>query len=147
VVGFQNQGRKAMKYSKVKEMVAGLRELADFLEERGHLLPVDYLSINVHDYIFDDSVYSNRQHKMTAQEKMRVLAKALDKAEKHYQGDYFDLRRKFGPIQLEFTVSRDKICERVVVGTKEVPERVVPARTEEIVEWVCNDPILREDAA
>jgi hypothetical protein len=48
----------------------------------------------------------------------------------------------------------NKICERVVVGTREVPEkvipptegRIIPAHIEEIVEWRCK-PFLGTDPA
>lgn len=131
-----------MKYKKAQELAQGLRELADFVEERGHTLPIDNLDVTVHDWVWDDQYYSKRETKLDAREKMRLIAKALGNAEKVYQGDYFDLRKKFGPVRLEFTVNRSKVCERVVVGTKEIPERILEAHTKEIVEWVCTDPIL-----
>jgi len=54
--------------------------------------------------------------------------------------------------KLLITSWKDKVCERVVVGTREIPERVVPAtegytvpaRTEEIVEYRCT-PFLKTE--
>ena len=54
--------------------------------------------------------------------------------------------------RVRITTWHSKICERVVVGTREVPEEVVPptkgyvvpAHTEEIVEWRCR-PILQTE--
>jgi hypothetical protein len=47
--------------------------------------------------------------------------------------------------------SHEKVCERVVVGTKHIPETVlparpetiVPARDEEVVKWIC-PPLLAD---
>jgi len=36
-----------------------------------------------------------------------------------------------------YYVKREAVCTRRVVGTKEIPEQIVPARTEEVVEWDC----------
>jgi hypothetical protein len=51
---------------------------------------------------------------------------------------------------VRITSWHDKVCERVVVGTRElpevrIPETIIPARTEEIVEWRCK-PFLGEAA-
>lgn len=74
------------------------------------------------------------------------------RVEKQY-GEYGKVLLHFGPIYLQVYASREDVCERVVVGTREVeveepdPEALaaVPTvkRTEivEVVEWQCH-PIL-----
>lgn len=64
----------------------------------------------------------------------------------------------WGPVSLEAFATREQVCERVVVGTKEITEEVpdpealaaVPkverTRTEEIVEWRCQ-PLLAPSEA
>jgi hypothetical protein len=42
--------------------------------------------------------------------------------------------------EITYYVKREAVCTKKVIGTKEVPEQVIPARTEEIVEWDC-EPI------
>ena len=72
---------------------------------------------------------------------------------KEYTDDYGKVLLHFGPVYLQAYTNRDEVCERVVVGTREVVEEVkdpealaaVPTitqkRTEEIVEWQCR-PLL-----
>jgi hypothetical protein len=52
-----------------------------------------------------------------------------------------------GEYTIKYYTRRDNICERKVVGMKQVPEKVIPARVipahqEEIVEWECPDSVL-----
>jgi hypothetical protein len=47
--------------------------------------------------------------------------------------------------RIKYAVHREAVCERRVVGKKQVEERVIPAREEEVVEWVCNDKSLLDD--
>lgn len=48
--------------------------------------------------------------------------------------------------EIEYSVKRDAVCERKVVGKKHIEERVLPAHDEEEVEWICNDKsLLAED--
>ncbi|GLZ34857.1 hypothetical protein Lesp02_70440 [Lentzea sp. NBRC 105346] len=66
---------------------------------------------------------------------------------------WFNVDLTFGCVGLHVYAARDEVCERVVVGTREVVEEVpdpealaaVPTttvtRTEEIVEWQCK-PLL-----
>lgn len=134
-----------MRYKAAQELADGLRELADFVETVGPKLPVDLDAPYLTAWVFDDYKGVEAKHWLTAREKMRRIVKLVGKADKVYKENYFDLRKYFGPIKLEFTTNRANVCERKVVGTKEIPEHVVAARTEDIVEWVCNDPLLRAD--
>lgn len=130
-----------MKYKHRDELVEGLRSLADFIEERGLELPIDSPSVELSEWLYDD--YYGRK-KRTARDKIRHVAKIIGRAEKSF--DYrFDLTRKFGPfVSLEFSVSRETVCERRVIGKKTVPAQVhsSPERVEDVVEWICVDPIL-----
>ena len=80
----------------------------------------------------------------------KILA-AMGSCEKQYVGDFFRLAKKFGAITLIYHFYRDKVCTRRVVGTKVVPEEVIPAREAqvipetvvEIVEWDCGEPLLK----
>jgi hypothetical protein len=75
------------------------------------------------------------------------------RVEKSYGDDYGKVLLHFGPIYLQVYSLRDEVCERVVLGTREVVEEVqdpvalaaVPTitqtRTEDIVEWQCR-PLL-----
>ena len=46
---------------------------------------------------------------------------------------------------VEFNVPRTQVCTRRVVGLTSVPERIIPAHQEEIVEWDC-EPLLGDEA-
>ena len=64
-----------------------------------------------------------------------------------FKKEYTDAFVHINPIGLEnvfsILIDRQTVCTRKVVGTKEVPERVIPAHVEEIVEWDCK-PMLAE---
>lgn len=130
-----------MKYKERDELVAGLRELADFIEAKGLQLPSMDVKATAWVYGYDPKTYQDNP--VRAHLTMRKAAKTLGVAQKQYSNNYFDLIRKFGPIKLEITTPRRNICERKVVGTREIEEQVIPARIEEIVEWECYDPLLR----
>lgn len=54
-------------------------------------------------------------------------------------------------LQLQMRCQRDQVCDRKVVGTRHVPEKVIPAQVipaheEDIVEWDCK-PILAKRTA
>lgn len=44
--------------------------------------------------------------------------------------------------EVYYKAKRELICTKKVVGTEEVPEKVIPARTKEIVEWECEPTSL-----
>lgn len=65
---------------------------------------------------------------------------------KNVDTNYFNLNGKVGEAFVQLTVSRNIVCERVVVGTetKLVPDPEAPKVEveQEIVEWVCPDSLL-----
>jgi hypothetical protein len=118
-----------------EELVKGLREVADFYEARPELeLPSD-----VRLQVF--GAY--------AKEALQKVLRQVGGCEKDYSGGLLYVRKSFGKVQLEFIASRDRVCERVAVGTKIEPatkEYVIAAQPErevEVVEWRCG-PILEE---
>ena len=120
------------------EFAKDLRALADWYEQHpGAPLPL-FPVLNI--FADDDPV------------KAKAQFRKLGEFEKEYQGDWFVGKKQFGSLRLELNTKRDKVCRRVVVGTREVPEHIIPAQpesivpahTEEITEWRC-DPILSDE--
>lgn len=82
----------------------------------------------------------------------KVVLRTIGSFEKNYKDDSFEARKPWGDHTLVLKAQRDAVCQKVVTGTREVPEtvepsyytpeRIIPAHTEEIVEWQCDDPIL-----
>ena len=124
-----------------QEYVAGLRALADWYEQRPDV-PLPEAEISVYGV-------TGRTDTETEKEAAQWIMREATPCEKHYVDDLFHLKKAFGPITLRFVFWRNKVCERIVVATEEVPERVVPAQPErvepahvkEIVEWRC-EPVL-----
>ncbi|NUR80753.1 MAG: hypothetical protein HOQ21_09955 [Dermatophilaceae bacterium] len=87
----------------------------------------------------------------------RAAKAAKANVTKNATDDFFGIQVTFGPIAVHVYAPREEVCERVVVGTREVTEEVpdpellaaVPTttvtRTEEIVEWECR-PLLAAEA-
>ena len=88
-------------------------------------------------------------------DEFKRLAKSFGACEKVIRDDYYILRKRFGPIIFDLFSTRTSVCERVQVGEKEIPEQVIPARSEEIVpahkepiyEWKCPESILADTKA
>lgn len=81
-------------------------------------------------------------------EEVRRLARELapcDKAVGGTDSGTFTLSRRFGDLTLKFVFWRSAVCTRRIVGMVEVPERVTPAHTKELVEWDCPDSVLSHD--
>lgn len=108
-----------------REFIAGLRGLAAYIEERPDL-PVPPFGETLHVFLRD-------------KDQLQQVARAMGHADKEFSEDWVYLIRRFGNVEVRFTIERQKICKRTVIGTREVP-----ARTEEIVEWECSDSILSE---
>jgi hypothetical protein len=134
-----------MKYRERDELVEGLRALADFIEAKGLDLPIEYPEVKLDIWIYDDYDVNAKPIEGTARAKLREVAKVLGKAEKGTVSEYFTLTKKFGEhVALEFTSPRSSICKQVVVGERIIPEMPArPARTEPVIDWICDDPILR----
>ena len=101
-------------------MTRGLRDLADWMDDHPEIARPPGIALNVF-----------------PSESPREIARILHKAEKDPYGDWFALTRKFGPVSLSFCWPRKGVCTSRVVGTEEVPERVIARYTRDIVEWEC----------
>lgn len=113
------------------EFAKSLRELADWYDEHPDVpLPA---AANFNAFLDDRDALAR-------------VARLIGIAEKGADPNYFFLKKRFGEISLDFNVARAVACERRVVGVREIPETVVPARTEEIVEWDCH-PIFKTNGA
>ncbi len=113
------------------EMAAGLRDLADWLDAH----PDEEVSGNVRllAYRFDADEF-------------RATVRALGRGAKESNDEWASVIRSFGPaVAIYAYTAREQVCRKVVVGTRVEPERVIPAREVEIVEWECQ-PILAETA-
>ena len=112
----------------------GLRALADWFDANPDVVDNPEVTIN---------------HPCFTREKFVEASKALGgRREKIVEGSYFTVRRTFGEgVHVDVYVARERVCRKVVTGMRDVPETVIPARTEEVVEWVCEDSLLEEVAS
>src|SRR5262245_53602482 len=92
--------------------VKDLRAFADFIERKGAKLPIDAYDteFTVRAFLYDDTVYDyeTKDTKVTksSKQKMTEVARNIGKAEKVWSDDYLDIRKDFGSISLEFSVTR-----------------------------------------
>lgn len=132
------------------EYIAGLRALADALEQNADVPTPDY----------GDSwspirwVIANEQpdeQKAVAQRIVRGLGGTWDKSGRD---EFFVFTSKLRGLYVDVLARREAVCRRVVTGTRDVVERV-PApdapmvevtKTVEDVEWVC-EPLLADHTA
>lgn len=78
-----------------------------------------------------------------------AVIRALGSCEKEYGQTLFTITKVFGSVKAKFYFYREAVCVKKVIGKKEIPEQILPAReetvipahTEEITEWECL-PIL-----
>ena len=117
---------------RVDEYTKGLRELAGFIDEH---IPAHELDYGIQINLFADTAESLLK-------KARSLGGAWKKEDK---GQWFTLRRDFGPHHVDINIYRDEVCERVQVGTEtiEVPDPAAPKVTVEqpIYEWRCPESL------
>lgn len=140
-----------MKYSEAKDMANSLREFADFVENHGPKMPVDFYIPTINVFVYDESVWDYEAGGYTVKtpakqrfaDATKTLVRACGKVEKKWDGSYLEVIAKFGTdVTLELNLNRESVCKRVVVEKVEVPEKTIPAYTKEVVEWVCEDPAL-----
>lgn len=108
--------------------IKALRDLADYLEERPGV-PTPSIS-TMFAFAYPDV------------HPVAEVARAMGGFDKTHDGSFLNLVRDFGAFRLEVSYRSEQVCERVVVGTEEVPEKTVPAHTKEIVEWKCPESLL-----
>lgn len=139
-----------MTYKEKEEMARHLRELADFVEARGHLIPgspyhTTTLNIGMThtDYVRDPETNEYRpviDEAKTKQNLKRTLA-ALGSCHKDYANDRLVLTKDYsdGSLMVRATADRSVACKRVVVGQKLVPAAFVQAKMVDEVEWQCDE--------
>jgi hypothetical protein len=102
-----------------------LRRLADLYERIGDFPQPSILTLFLND------------------EQLSDYLRDIGSFKKEYSDSYCYIK----PVGLEgvfeILVNRSAVCERVVVGEEEIPERTIPAHKKEIVEWKCR-PMLAE---
>lgn len=130
------------------EYIAGLRQLADVLEQHDELpLPVQGTLLPM-----SMCFLSGDDDRSAIAAGARALPCRLDKRVRDGSGcdSYFDLHGQLHGLRVQLTAYRDDVCERVVTGTEEVTRTVkdpealaaVPevevTETVETVEWRCH---------
>lgn len=135
-----------MKYKTAQNMAAGLRNLADFIEEHGVELPSEY-GWSDPDVRLTIYATSNAEKAKLA---MRRAARAMAKqgiVRKEYGETGVVLRQSFGPhVHLNVRSSREAVCTKRVVEIQRVPKQAyveIPGEfiDKEVVEWDC-DPVI-----
>lgn len=131
------------------DMADGLRNLADAVDAHPELAAS--LRYNVSDGNL--SVYPKDRGQLVTL--VRVLKSAGAAITKEASDQHFRTYCNFGPVRVRLVAAREEVCERVVIGTKEVTTQVPdPAKlaevplvdmteTVETVEWVCH-PLLAD---
>lgn len=130
------------------ELVSDLRELADFLASTPGLPKCTLHTVYANGTVGEwgtkaDGTWGYVLDEFQTRTNMREYARMMKPCKKDYVGGSFSLKRSFGSIMLQINTKREAICQEIKTG--EVihhEEYTIPARTEEVVEWVCNDPLL-----
>jgi hypothetical protein len=114
------------------DFIAALRKIALVLEANPDLR-IPYFGTQVIRCESVDEIRSN------------VLAYGGHWTKNSTDSEYEMVCRLHNNLSLMIYASHEKVCERVVVGVKHVPEtvvpaepeKVIPARDEELVKWIC----------
>lgn len=125
------------------EQVAGIRELADWLEAHPEVPIPHELTGNDYSYVLIMTL-SVDDPKAT----LAAIARALPgDVKKDADSSQFEIEGRVGGINVKAIAQRNEVCERVVVGTREItrtipdPRVAVPeievTETIEDVKWVC----------
>jgi hypothetical protein len=135
-----------VKYKERDELVAGLRELADFIENNGIGLPITY-RMTYTAYVNQYDRDSGNVDEQATKAELQRIAKILGDCQKDYGSYDFTLSKKFGRlVAMKFSGNREAVCEMKIVGYKEVEEReyvVVGKKQEPIYETICK-PLLED---
>jgi hypothetical protein len=122
-----------------KALIAGFRQLADFLEQRPEL----------HKYLEYASETFNIFIKRA---ELAEIARVMGPVRKHSVDHWFYLARDFGPVSLHAAITRDEVCQKVKTGTRVIPAQeartveiaATPERIEDVYEWKCPESILAD---
>jgi hypothetical protein len=120
------------------EFIQGLRDMADFLEERPDL-------IERYD-AFDLNSYFDEKQLNEFKERAKLLGTAKKEAGQY--SSYFKLYKEFGPHTISVNMNREAVCVKTVTGTRMVEateDRIIPgkpAHMEATYSWECPPSIL-----
>jgi hypothetical protein len=125
-----------------RQFIAGLRAVAQFYEENpGAWYDGMHLTLNM--YVWGRA----------ARETLIRTARAFGRCNKTYDDNNITVSRQFGEqVTVAVFAAKARVCRRIVLGARMLPERIVPATGEvripssrvEIVEWQC-DPLLKQN--
>ncbi len=73
---------------------------------------------------------------------LKDVVKAMSPCDKEVTESFFKLATRIGDIEFSTNFNRDDVCEKKVIGTREVAEVTYEAHTVDIVEWTCPDSLL-----
>jgi hypothetical protein len=125
-----------------RQFIEGLRAVAQFYEAHPEAW-YDGIHLTLNMYIWGRK----------AREILAQTVRAFGHCTKKYDETNITVSRKFSDqITLSVFAPRFKVCSRVILGTRIIPSRILPASgavylpetTEEIVAWRC-DPLLQEE--
>jgi len=125
-----------------RQFIEGLRAVATFYEQNpGAWYDGMHLTLNM--YVWG----------RTARKALIETARLFGRCNKIYDENNITVSRQFSEqVTVAVFASRARVCRRVILGSRILPERIVPATSEvripasrvEIVEWQC-DPLLKDD--
>jgi len=125
-----------------RQFIEGLRAVAKFYEENpGASYDGMHLTLNM--YVWG----------RTARKALIETARLFGHCNKIYDENNITVSRQFSEqVTVAVFAARARVCRRVILGSRILPERILPATSEvripasrvEIVEWQC-DPLLKDD--
>ena len=125
-----------------RQFIEGLRAVATFYEQNpGAWYDGMHLTLNM--YVWG----------RTARKALIETARLFGRCNKIYDENNITVSRQFSEqVTVAVFASRARVCRRVILGSRILPERILPATSEvripasrvEIVEWQC-DPLLKDD--
>lgn len=149
------QTAKEREQARRAALAAGLRDLAEAIDSSPRFPIPDWdvnLSVSADVWEYDtpdgryaqDAEYHQNPEKSLAKLRRLVSGLGRGKKDKHYSGSSFTCTKQFGPhVSVRVEASRAAVCKKVPTGRVIVhPASVIPERTEEEFEWVCDETLL-----
>ena len=125
-----------------RQFIEGLRAVAEFYEKNPSAW-YDGMHLTLNMYVWGRA----------ARKALMETARLFGRCNKVYDENNITVSRQFSQqVTLAVFAARARVCRRQVLGSRILPERIVPATSEvripasrvEIVEWQC-DPLLKDD--
>lgn len=123
-----------------------VRLFIDYMETHP-AIPMPYISeFTVYCNQYDDDYKDNEgKTKEYMRQVVRELKRTFGMVKKDHSDSSFAWVVTFGEsLRVKFSCSRKNVCVPKVVGVREIAAMVVPARTEDIIEWDCTDSVLAD---